>query len=77
MQAYETTFEETADAHLSPTVIIGITDDKTREDEEKVNSYVSVVKRAYYSVSCAVCNLGKRESFKNMIKKYQYGCYTA
>lgn len=44
MQAYQTPFEEVAEAHvLTQTVVVGIAYDKARQDEKEINSQVAVV----------------------------------
>ena len=43
VQADETPFEELPDRHLRPTVVVGVADDETREDEEEIDGQVAVV----------------------------------
>ena len=43
MQTGQTAFEEAPSGHLVPAVIIRITDDKTREDEEEIHRQIAVI----------------------------------
>ena len=42
MQPYEPSFEESANGHFPPPVIVGIADHESRKDEEKVNGEIAV-----------------------------------
>ncbi len=53
MQPYQTSLEETTSGHFIPAVVIGITDDKPGEDEEKINCEIPVVN--YLNVIIPVC----------------------
>ena len=70
MQAYETTFEEVAQCEAlavipMPTVVIGITDDETREHEKEVHAQMSMIEGIYATT------LGKGKSLENVIEKYK------
>ena len=43
LQADETAFEKLADRHAPPAVVVGVTDDEAREDEEEVDGQIAVV----------------------------------
>lgn len=43
MQTYGPAFDEVFGLHRTPAVVIGITDDEPRQDEEKIDCQVTVV----------------------------------
>ena len=43
LQADETAFEKLADRHAPPAVVVGVTDDEAREDEEEVDGQIAAV----------------------------------
>ena len=43
MKSYETAFEEVAESHPVPPVIVGITDHEAGEHEEEIYRYMAVV----------------------------------
>ena len=55
MQADDTAFEESADTHPVPAVIIGITDYKARKHKEKVDGKIAVVNDLCEMVATRMC----------------------
>ena len=77
LQAYEAAFEEVAEAHFAPSVVVCVADYKAREYEEEINCNMSVVQCGYEAVASSVCCLGKGKAFENVIPKYKQGGNTA
>ena len=55
MQADDTAFEESADTHPVPTVIIGITDYKARKHKEEVDGKIAVINDLCEMVATRMC----------------------
>ena len=73
MEADQTALEEVAQAHcLSQTVVIGIADDKTGEDEEEIHGKVTVVDGGDDRASG-----GERQSFKDVVEYHQQGGHSS
>lgn len=73
VKAYEAPTEEASQGErLAPAVIIGIANDKTREDEKEIHGKVAMVDKVNYGlVAC------KLEALKHMIPHDEQSCHAA
>ena len=73
VQTYESAFEKVTQRHgASQTVVVGVTDDETGQNEEKVDGQVSVVDDNDRSAARS-----KGKTFENVVEYDQQGCNSA
>lgn len=70
--------EETGESEATPpTVVIGIADDETREQEEEVHGQIAMVEMPNRAIAHAVYRLGKGKALEDMMKNYDESGHTA
>ena len=80
--ADEAAFEEIAQrqpllSRSRPAVVIGIADDKAREDEEKVYGNVGMIERSDDATAHVIGGLSKGKTLEDMVEQYENGRYAS
>ena len=71
LQTYHASCEEAANGELTPTVIVGVADNKARKDKEEINRSVSVVKCGDESIAHTIHRARKGKTLEDVIYNYQ------
>ena len=71
MQTDQTTFEKVAHRQRRPTVIVGVTDDKTGKHEKEIHRKVAMVECGDESIASSILHLCECKTFKHVVADHQ------
>ena len=77
VEADEAALEKLPHGHLSPSIVVGIADDKTREDEEEVYGDVGMIERSDDATAHAIGGLGKGKALEDVVEQDDDGSHTS